>query len=325
MNEPAVSSSVGSRSFIDPLALMRIKNLQLRAKAVVEGFYNGLHRSPYHGFSVEFSEYRAYTPGDDPRHLDWRLYGRSDRYYIKRFEDETNRRCYLLVDLSRSMGYASIGHSKADYARTLAATLAYFFTQQRDSVGLMIFDQAIVDLHPARYRSGHMARLMASLERAAQGTGTDLNSPLEQIARTVKKRGLVILISDLLAATELLEVNLRYLRSRGHEVMLLRTLDPAEVTFPFESPVMFRDMETQRDLYISPAEARRQYQERFQQHDAQIRVICNRLGINYTHVLTNEPLEKVLFDLLHAQLHRGRAITHRVSSSASRQAGGGRP
>src|SRR5436190_10913516 len=170
-----------SSNFIDPPTLMRIRSLQLRARIVVQGFASGLHRSPLHGFSVEFSEYRQYTPGDDPRYLDWRLYARSDRYYLKRFEDETNLRCHLLVDLSRSMGYGSIDYTKVEYARTAAATLAYFLAMQRDAVGLVTFDERIADYVPARYRPGHLHRLMLCLERAVAGTSTDLASPLEQV------------------------------------------------------------------------------------------------------------------------------------------------
>src|SRR5687767_15862579 len=148
-SSPAATSS---GSFIDPPTLMRIKSLQLRAKIVVQGFLNGLHRSPHHGFSVEFSEYRQYTPGDDPRYLDWRLYARSDRYYVKRFEDETNLRCHLLVDLSKSMGFSSLAYDKASYAKTAAATIAYFLSLQRDAVGLVTFDTAIQDYLPPRFR-----------------------------------------------------------------------------------------------------------------------------------------------------------------------------
>ncbi|HYO24827.1 MAG TPA: DUF58 domain-containing protein, partial [Lacipirellulaceae bacterium] len=175
---------------------MRIKNLQMRARVIVEGFYAGIHRSPYHGFSVEFSEYRQYTPGDDLRYLDWRLLARSDRYYVKRFEDETNLLCYLLADLSRSMGYGSIGHSKSEYARTLAATLAYFLHHQRDQVGLVTFDAEVLDYLAPRHRPGHLRRVMAMLQAEPRGRATDLAKPLEQIAQTVSKRGLVVLISD---------------------------------------------------------------------------------------------------------------------------------
>src|SRR4051812_22624929 len=205
-----LSQSDTAGSFIDPHTLMRIKNLQLRAKIIVQGFLSGLHRSPHHGFSVEFSEYREYTPGDDPKYLDWRLYARTDRYYIKRFEEETNLRCHLLVDLSRSMGYGSLTYTKVEYARTAAATLAYFLSQQRDAVGLVTFDQQIAEYVPARYRPGHLHRLMVCLERAVAGTSTDLAAPLEQVAATVRKRGMVVLISDLLADPAQLKKHLGY-------------------------------------------------------------------------------------------------------------------
>ena len=248
----AAGGRAAGASFIDPAALMRIKSLELRARVVVEGFLSGLHKSPVHGFSVEFTEYRPYTPGDDLRFLDWRLFARSDRYYLKRFEDETNLRCYLLVDLSRSMGFSSLEYNKAEYAKTAAATIAYFLTLQRDAVGVVTFDQTIQEYLPARFRPGHTHRLMICLERALGGRGTDLAAPLEQIARTAHKRGLVILLSDLLAPVETIETRLGYLRSRGHEVLVIRVLDPAEVALPFGEESLFFDLETGRELYVDP-------------------------------------------------------------------------
>jgi uncharacterized protein (DUF58 family) len=295
-----------SASFIDPTTLMRIKSLQLRAKAVVEGFFSGLHRSPYHGFSVEFSEYRQYSPGDDPRYLDWRLYARTDRYYIKRFEDETNLRCYLLVDLSRSMGFGSLEYTKIDYARTAAATLAYFLSTQRDAVGLLTFDEQIGDYVPARYRPGHLHRLMMCLERAVAGARTNLVAPLEQIASTVRKRGMVVLISDLLAPPEALANNLRYLRSQGHDVIVLRVLDPAELEFRFDNAAMFLDLESGRDLYIDPVLAREDYLRNLREHNEALTRICQELGIEYFQASTARPLELALFDFLRARLHAGR-------------------
>ena len=270
---------------------MRIKSLQLRAKIVVQGFLSGLHRSPHHGFSVEFSEYRQYTPGDDPRYLDWKLFARTDRYYIKRYEDETNLRCHLLVDLSKSMGYGSTGYTKVDYARTAAATLAYFLSTQRDAAGLVTFDQEIADYLPARYRPGHLRRLMLLLERATAGTKTDLAAPLEQIAITVRKRGMIVLISDLLAPIDLLQTQLGYLRSQGHEVVLMRVLDPAEIDFKFDKAAMFEDMESGRNLYIDPAAARAQYLEKFNAHAEEIRRICRDLGADYYQLPTSQPME----------------------------------
>src|SRR5271156_2604070 len=167
---------------VDPIALMAIRNLELRARVVVEGFWSGLHRSPYHGFSVEFTEYRPYSPGEDTRYMDWRLYARSDRFYLKKFEDETNLRCHLLVDHSRSMSYASLAYSKSDYARTLAATLAWFLHGQGDAVGLFSFDERVRDYLPARHRHGHLRQLMLALERKPEGRATNLSEPLPPVA-----------------------------------------------------------------------------------------------------------------------------------------------
>jgi uncharacterized protein (DUF58 family) len=311
---PRDKPTSAAATFIDPHTLMRIKSLQLRARVVVEGFYSGLHRSPYHGFSVEFSEYRQYSPGDDPRYLDWRLYARTDRYYLKRFEDETNLRCYLLVDLSRSMGYGSLECTKIEYARTTAATLAYFLATQRDAAGLVTFDEKIAEYVPARYRPGHMHRLMLCLERAVAGSSTDVTAPLEQVAATVRKRGMVVLISDLLAPIDALEKNLGYLRSQGHEVVLLRVLDPAEIDFRFDKPAMFFDLESQRDLYVDPAAARQQYLRNFGQHADQIARTCRDLGIEFYQLSTERPLELALFDFLRARLHAGRKTVRAAQS-----------
>ncbi len=298
-------------SYVDPHTLMRIKSLRLRAKVVVEGFCAGLHRSPYHGFSVEFSEYRQYTPGDDPRYLDWKLYARSDRYYVKRFEDETNLRCHLVVDLSRSMGFGSGEYTKADYAKTAAATLAYFLATQRDAVGVLTFDETITEYLPPRFRPGHMHRLMLALEHLPAGRSTDLAAPLERIAEMVTKRGLIVLISDLLAPVETLKTRLGYLRARGHEAVVLRVLDPAEKEFAFDHPAMFRDLESGRDLYVDPAAAREEYLRRFGRHNEGIRQACTSLGIDLFEMTVDRPLELVLFDFLSARLRRGKQTARR--------------
>jgi uncharacterized protein (DUF58 family) len=295
-----------SGSLIDPGTLMRIKGLQMRARVAVQGFIKGIHRSPYHGFSVEFSEYREYSPGDDPRFLDWRLYARSDRYYVKRFEDETNLRCHIVLDTSRSMGYRSGSYTKGDYARTAAATIAYFLSTQRDAVGLFTFEDQITDYLPPRHRPGHLRRLMAMLEREPKGRATDLAAPLEQIAATVRKRGLIILISDLLAATDLLRARLGYLKTRGHEVVVLRVLDPAELQFSFTKPGMFLDLESGREVYIDPETARTEYLRRFTAHAEKIERSCADLGIEYAQVATDQPLELVLFDFLKARMRQER-------------------
>lgn len=291
-------------TLIDPAALMRIRNLQLRAKHVVDGFYNGLHRSPYHGFSVEFSQYRPYTVGDDPRQLDWKLFARSDRYHIKQFEDETSRRCYLLVDQSRSMDYATLAYTKADYARTVAATLGYYLTLQRDSIGLLTFGDEILEFLPARHRPGHFRRFLGALERSSHGTRTDLQKPLEQIAAMVRRRGLVILISDLLAPIDSLKRHLSHLVGRGHEVLVLRILDPGEIVLSLSQPTMVRDLESGRDVYIDPQTAIDKYQRRFAEHEQQVGSACDSLGIVFSTLPTNRPVDKALFDLLSMTVRR---------------------
>jgi uncharacterized protein (DUF58 family) len=303
---------------IDPAALLRIKNLHLRAKTVVEGFFHGLHRSPYHGFSAEFSEYRPYTPGDDPRWVDWRLFARSDRHYVKRFEDETNLRCYLVVDRSKSMGYGSGGFSKAEYAVTLAASLAYFLLHQHDAVGAMTFSEGLGEFLPARIRSGHLHRLLATLEAPLQGTTTDLVSPLERIAELAPRRGLIMLVSDLLAPLENLQPRLGYLCSQGHEVIVFQTLDPAERDFGFDKAVTLFDMESGREVYVDAQAARAEYLRRFAEHNARLETLCNDLGISLFPCGMDRALEHCLFDFLQARMRRGREVRRRQAAPRSR-------
>ena len=299
--------------FISPQALMAIRNLELRARVVVEGFWSGMHRSPYHGFSVEFTEYRQYTPGDDPRYLDWRLYARSDRFYIKKFEDETNLRCHLLVDGSKSMDYGSLSYTKAEYANTLAATLAYFLHQQGDAIGVLTFDEQVRDYLPARHRRGHLRQLMLLLEKPAGGRATELTAPLKRIVELVRKRGLMVFISDLLAPIEALEQNIGSLVACGHEVLLFHVLDPAEATFQFDRASLFLDVESERDLYIDPAAARKEYLRKLQAHLAAARQTCEHLGVGYHLVRTELPLELALFDFLRSRMQRAKKVHRRTS------------
>ena len=284
--------------FIDTKSLMAIRSLELRARAVVEGFWHGLHRSPYHGFSVEFTEYRLYAPGDDLRYLDWKLLARSDRQYLKKFEDETNLRCHLLVDNSRSMQFTTLGYTKADYARTLAATLAYFLSRQGDATGLLLFDEAIRDYLPARNRPGHLRRLTLALERASEGSRTDLIRPLERIAALVRKRSLLIIVSDLMTPLDGLRRELTLLRAARHEIVIFQTLDPAEVSFAFDEPMLFQDLESNRDLFIDPAAVREGYLQRLTAHREAIQTICRELGIDFHLVPTETRLDLLLLEFL---------------------------
>ncbi|MEZ6138444.1 MAG: DUF58 domain-containing protein [Pirellulaceae bacterium] len=295
---PADTRGVASRWFIDPAALMQIKNLTLRAKTIAEGFATGLHRSPLHGFSVEFAEYRPYVLGDDPRNLDWKLLARTDRYYIKQYEDETNRRCYVAIDQSKSMAYGSTDYSKAEYAKTLAATLAYYLTLQRDAVGVMTCGVAKSDFLPPRHRKGHLQQIMRLLDQSSVGAQSNLEQSLTELATLSRRRGLVVLISDLLVDPETIFQPLGYLRGRGHEILLIRVLDTTEVDLSLDKSSMIQDMETGREIYVDPEAARADYRRRFEAHESQLIDICHRRGARMVTVTTDQPLDAALLELI---------------------------
>ena len=311
----AAATTAGRRwpEWIDSETILRIEPLELRARLIVEGFLKGLHRSPYHGFSVEFSEYRPYSPGDDLRYLDWKVLARTDRRTIKRFEEETNVRCHLLVDLSHSMAFGSGRGPKVDYAVTLTATLAHFLAGQRDAVGLMTFEEDVIEFLPARYRPGHLHRLLVALERATSGSGTGLVPSLEHIAGLAHKRGIVVLVSDLLAPLEGLDVAFGQLRARGQEVLVFRVLDPAEVEFPFERASMFEDAETGRSVYVDPAVARGPYRERFRAHQRGLEQLAAQHGVDLIQWTTDRPLVECLFEYVQARGRRGRTVLRRTA------------
>jgi uncharacterized protein (DUF58 family) len=286
---------------VDPAALMQIRSLELRARGVVEGMWRGLHRSPYHGFSVEFTEYRPYTPGDDIRFLDWRLYARTDRDYIKKYEDETNLRCQLLVDQSRSMSFGSLGYSKADYGATLAATLATFLAAQGDAVGLTAFAADIHEHLPARNRPGHLRRLLHGLERPAEGRASGVGRALDKVVELVRRRGMVVLISDLLVPPAECARPLAALRAAGHEVVVLHLIDPAELSLSSATlgqPTRFRDLESDAVLDVDPESARADYLRALGIHLAEIGAHCARLGIDRHLISTDAPLDRVLYTLI---------------------------
>ncbi len=303
------AAATRQRWFIDPAAIMQIKNLTLRAKTIVEGFTAGLHRSPLHGFSVEFSQYRPYVLGDDLRNLDWKLLARSDRYYVKQYEDETNRRCYLAVDQSRSMQYGNGQYTKAQYAQTLAATLAYYLNSQRDAVGVMTCGRAAADFLPPRHRTGHLQQIMHLLGRESEGIASNLSSDLSQLASLSRRRGLIVLISDLLTDPESLFQPLGYLRGRGHQILILRVLELSEINLQLEKSSMLRDMESGREIYVDPITAGAEYRRRFESHQAQLVDICHRRGARmFTHTI-DQPLDAALLELINS--------TQRMSSGAA--------
>ena len=288
-----------SPSLIDPTALMRIRSLELRARVVVEGLWRGLHRSPYHGFSVEFTEYRPYVKGDDPRHIDWKVAARTDRHYIKKYEDETNLRCQLLLDQSRSMAYGSKPDlKKADYAATLAATLAMFLMKQGDAVGLTTFGEQLVEHIPPRNRPGHLRRLLVELEKPSELQGTSLQTSLQSLAELLKRRGLIVLISDLLAPAADLERQLSQLAVQGHDVALFHIIDRNEMEFQFPEAAQFRGMEGGGQLFVNPAAARSSYLAQHSAHLAEVKRLCDRHRITYRQALTDQALDQLLLDWL---------------------------
>lgn len=300
-----------------PEVLLNLRDLELRARVVVEGFWSGLHRSPFHGFSAEFTEYRQYAPGDDLRHLDWRVYARSDRFFLKRFEDETNLRCHLVVDQSRSMAYGSVGWSKGAYAATLAATLARLLHQQGDAVGLLTFDQRVRDYLPPRNRSGYLRRLTLLLDRESEGRGTDVVPALERTAELARKRGLVVCISDFLAPLERLRPALLQLAACGHELILFQVLDPTEITLQLPRVARYEDLETGRVLTVDPAAARRDYRRRFEDHCRGLEETCRPLGASLVRLRTDQPLELALYDFLRARMRSTKRSPRRRGPAGS--------
>jgi uncharacterized protein (DUF58 family) len=298
-------------NLIHPQSLMSIRNMELRARVVVEGIWNGLHRSPFHGFSVEFSEYRQYVAGDDTRFMDWRLAGRTDRYFIKKFEEETNLRCFFLVDQSKSMSYGSSGYSKAEYGATLAATLGYFLELQNDAIGVLTFADTVRDYLPARHRPGHLRQFMLTLEKQTTGEATNIETPLRRVAELVQKRGLMVIISDFLTSLETLELNLRQLRAWGHEIAIFQILDPAELDLKFDKASLFHDVESGRELYIDPTFARRNYLERLRAHSDELHRICRTEGISFHLLPTDRPLEYALVDFLRDRRRFGKTLRRR--------------
>ena len=284
--------------FLDPATLARLGTLELKARTVVEGFLSGLHRSPFKGFSVEFAEYRQYLPGDDLSTIDWKVYARSDRYYVKKFEEETNVDCHLLMDVSASMGYASGGLSKLRYGSMLAACLAHLMNRQRDAVALTTFDEAIVAMLPPSARPSHLRSILVTLDTLVPGRRTDVSKPLHLLADGIRKRGLVVLISDLLDEPEHVIDGLRHFRFRGSDVIVFHLLDPAELTFPFERAARFRDIELGDELMAVPSVVRQKYLDALNEAVARYRRELGSAGIDYELIDTSTPLEFALMSYL---------------------------
>ncbi len=281
---------------LDPAEVARLGGIEIVAEGVVEGFLAGLHRSPFRGFSVEFTEHRAYQPGDELRYLDWRILARSDRLFVKQFEEETNLRAMILVDASRSMAWRGAPErlTKRAYADRLAAALALILLRQRDATGLVTFDEEVRQVIPARVKAGQWSRFVRGLLDTPDGSGTAAHAAPQRLTALLARRGLVVLLSDLLFDRELALAALRYLRHRGHQVIVFHLMDPAEVELTGPPEVRFTDPESPASVVVRPRELARAYAETVQREVAAWRTACRRHGIAYHHVQTDLPFGMAL-------------------------------
>jgi len=293
------------RRFLDPAVVSKLATMELRARLVVEGFVTGLHRSPYKGFSVEFAEHRQYMPGDPLKHIDWKVFGKTDRFYIKEYEEETNLRGYILLDASASMAYGSGPVSKLEYSRYLAAAVIYLMLKQQDSVGLLVFDRAVREFVPPRSNPTQLHRLLSELDKAAPSAETDIGVVLHELAVRMRRRGLVILISDLLDDPETIVSGLKHFRHLKHEAIVFHVLDPREAEFGFDSDATFRDMETGELMTTEPFSIRRDYDAAVKEWIAGLRRECAESRIDYVSMLTSTPYDRALFSYLEKRKRLG--------------------
>ncbi len=292
--------------YLDPVTLARLQGLELRARHIVEGYVSGVHRSPYHGFSIEFSEHREYVPGDDLRFVDWKVFGKTDKFYLKQYEEETNLVCYLLMDSSESMCYRSDAAplSKLEYAQTVAASLAYLILQQQDSVGLATFDNEIRHLVRASSNPSHLKQLLYVMEQTLAKRKTRTGPILHDLAERFKKRGVVIILSDLFDDVPSLMAGLKHFRHRRHEVILFHVLDPAELDFPFRDVTMFKGLEQLPDVLTEPRALRKAYLQEFGAFLQSVRKGCRQQHIDYVEMRTDGSLEIALTSYLASRMNR---------------------
>lgn len=286
------------QQLLDPEILTRLSNIEVVARTVVNGFLTGLHRSPFFGFSQEFAEYRPYVQGDDPRFIDWNVLSRSNRTYVKRFLGETNTHLVLLVDASASMGYQSGAVSKLDYAKFLAASLAYLSTRQHDAVGLMLFDETIREMRPPMFRPGHLQSILHVLQNAEPATGTNLEIPFHEFQRHVSRKGLAAMISDFFVDPRQVVDAVRPLVFHGQDIVFFQVLDPREMAPQLGSSAVLEDMETGESMQVSPDFANREYPARIRAHIERMRDTVEAEGADYVLMNTAQPLDLALREFL---------------------------
>ncbi|MDZ7262322.1 MAG: DUF58 domain-containing protein [candidate division KSB1 bacterium] len=293
-----INPSQNYRKYLKPEVISRLASMDLRARLVVEGFITGLHRSPYHGFSVEFAEHRQYMPGDEIKHVDWKVYGKTDRYYVKEFEEETNLKAYLLLDASASMGYTSGKITKLEYASYLAAALTHLMLRQRDAVGLVIFDEAMRQYLPPRSVNSYLYVILRELERIQSGKKTNVGRTFHELAERIKRRGLIIVLSDLLAEPQDVLSGLKHFRHRNHEVIVFQILDPMEITFAFDHDAIFKDLETGEEISTQPWHIRGDYRQKVQAFIEKYKRDCRENRIDYVLMDTATDFDRALFEYL---------------------------
>src|SRR5437867_3368993 len=301
MSTPVADTRTPANRFIDPKVLIKIQNLELVARSVVEGFVQGLHRSPYMGFSVDFASYREYQPGDEIRRIDWNVYSRSDKLYVKLYEGETNTRVLVMLDISGSMNYGSGGVKKIDYARILAASLTYFAHHQRDGVGLLTFDTQVRAHVPASRRRDQLLTILAEIDRIEPSEQTEFKKPLRFLAEYLTRRGVIVIISDLYDEPDNIIAGLKALRAKGNDIIVFHIMDNFELTFPFEDMAQFEDMETKKKLHVIPEYLRKQYLVILSEHMERIRKELSGTRIDYCLMDTSKPLDSGLFSYLAAR------------------------
>jgi uncharacterized protein (DUF58 family) len=296
-----------SRKYSDPDAIAQISDLTLRSRRLVEGAISGMHRSPFHGFNIEFAEYRDYTPGDDLRRLDWRVFARSDRHYIKQYEEESNVRVTFVVDASASMNYRGTAPlSKFDYAATLVVSLAMLLTRQQDPVGLVLFDEAAGTVLPPAATQAQVVVMSGLLERCNPARKTELGGLLRSLTGQLRRRSLLVIVSDLFTDLDAVYDSLNRLRFHGHEVLMMHVLDRDELDLPFDGPTIFHDIEGEEELFAEPWAFRRSYQQAMQEFLDEVRRECGNRGYDHVRFLTNEPLGTALSLFLHSREELGR-------------------
>ena len=292
----ATASPRARTSFLDPAVLARIDNLHLLARTVVDGFLQGIHRSPYLGVSMDFAEHRPYMPGDDIRRIDWRLYARTDRFHIKQFEAETNADVGFLLDTSASMGYASGEVTKLDYGRFLTACLAWFSAGQKDRVGLYAFDSDVVE--HVRPSAAHLDKVLHALARVGAERRGAWDRPLARVANTFVRRGILVVVSDFYDDPDEISEGLGFFRAQGHDVVAFQVLDPAEIDFPFTQATNFEDLETRRILPVKPEKYAAAYQEQIRGHIDRLGRRFGKQGVDHVLLNTAEPLDEALYAYL---------------------------